>query len=131
MRGLRRDMRKVWVSLYSSREKVTSGGRWTGEWHIARSQPFPVYATITPGKPASRLSPFGVDVDCERVVTIDHVGTGITEESVLWVDSEPAFGPDGLVALDSNGDPTVPYDYCVTGVAESPNVTSLSISRAK
>lgn len=131
MRGLARDMRKLWVSLYSGKSKVMSGGMWTGEWKVARSEPFPIYASLSPASGAAVSDVFGISADYDRVATLDYTRTGITETAVFWVDSEPEFDADGRMVVDASGNPSVPFDYLARRVAESPNVTSIALKRVE
>lgn len=129
MKSLSRDRRKVWVSLYSTKQKIMSGTLFTGEWKVVRSEPFPIYPTLSASRGEASLDIFGANVDYDRVVTIDYINTGITETSVLWIDSQPAFDNQGRLITDNNGNPSVPFDYIVKRVAESQNVTLVAVKK--
>ena len=129
MKSLNRDRRKVFVSLYSTKTKVTDGGVWTGEWQVRRSEPYPIYPTLSANKGEAYAESFGTNISYDKVATIDYVDTGISETAVLWVDTPPQFDEQGYLVVDENGDPSVPFDYTVEKVAESPNVTQLAIKK--
>lgn len=129
MRSLVRDMRKVWVSLYSSKAKHMVGNVWTGEYVITRSEPFPIYPTLSAARGIADEEVFGTLANYDRTATLDHVNTGITETAVFWIDNVPEFDANGKLKVDANGQPTVPFDYVAERVAESPNVTSIALRK--
>lgn len=131
MRNLQRNTRKVWVSLYSSKAKQMISGKWTGEWVITRSNPFPVYASLSAARGQASDELFGVSSNYSRTLIIDYPNTGITDTSVLWVNNTPEFDANGCLKLKDDGTPTVPFDYVVVSVAETMNVTTLALKEVK
>lgn len=129
MRSLQRDTRKVWVSLYSSKEKYLVNGVWTGEYVITRSTPVALYPTLSAARGGTNAEVFGINADYDRTATFDTTDTGITETAVFWVDVTPEFDDSGELVTDECGQPSVPYDYVVSLVAESPNVTTVALTK--
>lgn len=132
MRQLLRERRRVWVSKYESKEQVVdSEGRMTGEWRVTRSKPVSYEPTISPCGGNVYADGFGWGASYDRTLIIDQLGTDITETSVLWVDKRPELDQDGNLVLDEYGEPTVPWDYTVTQVAESYNFTNVALAKVQ
>ena len=125
-----RDTREVWVSLYDSKSKILdSNGVWTGEWQVTRSTPYATYPTLSAARGSVSEDIFGIALDYDRTAKYDSDDTGITETAVFWVDSAPEFDANGDLLVDDDGEPTVPWDYVVSFIAVSPNVTSIALRK--
>ena len=132
MRGLARDERRMYISLYATKEKLyDQSGKWTGEWKVVRSAPFPIYASLSAVRGSAAVDIFGVDSQYDRTATMCHVGTGITDTAVLWVDRRPTFDEYGNLKMNDDGTMEVPFDYEVRRVAESSNNTVLALKRVE
>ena len=132
MRSLAREMRTVWVSSYAGKTPVLDEqGRLTGEYVVARSKPFPVRCTLSPNGGNTYADGFGWGVSYDRTLISYDIDTGITEDSVVWVDCVPELDKSGELVVDENGLPTVPWDYAVGQVAVSYEVTNVALRKVE
>ena len=131
MRQLRRDRRRVWASLYESREQVADAdGRLTGEWRISR-RAIEIHPTVSPASGALDSYGFGVGADYDRTLVLAGTDTGIDEHTVFWVDVEPRLADDGTLATNEDGSYVTPWDYVAARPpAVSANYTNIAIRRA-
>ena len=130
MRSLAIEKRTVWVSSYLSKVQLEEDGMLTGEWAVTRTAPFPVECTLSPNGGNVYADGFGYGVSYDRTLVVYGGNPGITEESVLWVDSTPEVDESGELVLDADANPTVPFDYTVSSVAESLHVTNIALKKA-
>lgn len=116
MRSLKKNMQKLYYSLYSEEIKVYQRDEngdivyveVDGE-HIpvvlgtqaGYSEPVLCYANISAGKGSAQDSPFGSDVDYTRTISTCDMTCPIDELSIIWMESEPQYNADGTVDGDS------------------------------
>ena len=112
MKTLKRNCRKFFYALYTSKEEVyDSDGYRTGEHGKNYGEPVAMVANISPARGTADLQIFGENLNYTRTICTDDVNCPITEESILWIDKEPC---------DHLGNP-YPHNYVVTQIAKSIN----------
>mgnify|MGYP007101838000 CR=1 FL=1 len=117
MRNLDRNKTNFYFAVYEGEGMLTdASGLYTGEQGITYSTPILARGNISPATGNARGERFGTDVNYDKVIALEGTGWGITENSVLWIDTD---------------DTTMPYDYVVRRVAVSLNQTSLAISKVR
>ena len=116
MRSLRKNMQRLYYSLYS--EEITVYERdENGEivyvevdgeripvvisTQAGYSEPVEFYANISAGRGNSQDAPFGSDVDYTRTISTCDMTCPLDELSIIWIESEPQYNPDGTVNADS------------------------------
>ena len=78
-------------------------------------------ANVSAATGQSQVEQFGNLENYDKVVVTDDMTCPINENTVLFIDKEPAF--------DSQGKPL--YDYTVKRVAKSLNSISIAVSKVK
>lgn len=78
-------------------------------------------ANLSPSGGTAQSDVFGALTPYQRVFVTDNMSCPITEDSVLFVDKEPAYGDDGRPL----------YDYVVRRRASSLNSVSYLIEQVK
>lgn len=130
MRSKTSEKRFVWVSTYGGKtQDVDEDGMLTGEWTTVRNKPFQVECTLSPNGGNTYADGFGWGVSYDRTLIAYTTDTGITEDAVIWVDSEPELDEDGELVLDEDGNPTVSWDYSVSRIAVSYEVTNIALRK--
>lgn len=112
MKTLKRNCRQFYYAQYVSKENIfDSNGHRTGEHGKNYGTPVAMVANISPARGTTDLEIFGEDLNYTRTICTDDVNCPITEESILWIDTEPC---------DHLGNP-YPHNYVVTQIAKSLN----------
>lgn len=65
------------------------------------NEPVLFYANISAGKGDAQADVFGSNVDYTRTISTTDMSCQIDELSLVWIESEPQYNPDGTVNADS------------------------------
>ena len=121
MRNLERDTQAVYISRYEDVvAQVDEMGRRTGKNVVKRSTPVAFYPSVSVARGEAQGAYFGVNLDYDRVLTIDDPRFEVSEADVLWIDR-----PVGDV------DEPEPHDYVVKKVARKGGYTVIAVSRVE
>lgn len=121
MQTLKRNSRKFYYLLYTGKTPIVVDGYETGEKRITYATAVAMYANISAASGQAQIEQFGVLDTYDKVIVTTDMSCPIDENSVLFVDKEPAY--------DTDGNPK--YDYIVKRVARSLNGISILISKVK
>lgn len=120
MRCLERNKVDFYYALFERNEDILDeNGCKTGEQRVIYFPPVKMKANISTAKGESQSEQFGKDIKYDKVIVTEETDCPIDENTVLFVDVEPAF--------DSDGNPL--FDYIVKKVAKSLNSVSYAISK--
>ena len=112
--------RKFYYCLFEGSEDLTDmGGYKTGEKRLVYSAPVEMLANVSEAKGRSEAEQFGTDLKYDKVILTCEMDCPINEQTVLFVDREPAFDNDGCPL----------FDYVVSRVAKSINVITYAIRK--
>ncbi len=121
MRNLERDTQEVYISRYEGTDaQVDDNGRLTGKNVPQRSKPTAFFPSVSMARGEAQGAYFGLNLDYDRVLTIDDPDFEIGEADVLWIDAEV-------------GDPDAPspHDYIVKKIARKGSYTVVAVSRVE
>lgn len=119
MRILERYKSTFWYLLYNHLEPVLDeDGNEVGAKAVY-SGAVEMRANVSPAAGAAQVEQFGSFSDYDKVILTDETDCPIDENSVLFIDKEPAYNDDG----------TPLYDYRVRRVAKSKNFISYAVSK--
>lgn len=105
-----RNDRPFWYCLYNDREEMTDAeGYETGEKRVSYESAVQTWANISPASGSAQMEQFGPSENYDKVILTKDMSCPIDEHSVLFLDKEPEYTPDGLPL----------YDYTVWRVAKS------------
>ena len=121
MRLQRRNLQSVWYCLFDKEVPVFEDGYETGEKDISYHDPVELQCNVSPASGYAQLNTFGNLDSYDKVLLIDNMSCPIDENTVLFVDKQPAY--------DKTGKPL--YDYTVRRVAKSLNVIAVAVSKVK
>lgn len=122
MKIMERNKSTFFYMLYLGKENVTdTEGYETGEKLVRYSEAVEMRANISPATGQSSVEQFGNLESYDKVIVTDDLSCPIDENSVLFIDKEPAY--------DGDGNPL--YDYTVKRVAKSLNSISIAVSKVK
>ena len=120
MRNLERNKRRFYYALYKGCVCLKDEyGNLTGEVKTEYSDPVSAEGNISAAAGAAQTEQFGTLLSYDKVIIIDDMECPIDENSILFIDSAPAY--------DSDNNPG--YDYVVIRVSKSFNCISYAISR--
>ena len=91
----------------------------TGEKKLVYAAPVAMSANVSEAKGRSEAEQFGTDLKYDKVILTCEMDCPIDEQTVLFVDREPAFDNDGCPL----------FDYVVSRVAKSLNVITYAIKK--
>lgn len=121
MRNLERDTQEVFISRYEDIvAQVDDEGRRTGKNVVKRSTPVAFHPSVSIARGEAQGAYFGVNLDYDRVLTIDDPAFEVSEADVLWLDK-----PVG------DADNPSPHDYIVKKVARKGSYTVIAVSRVE
>lgn len=130
MRCLEINKRVIYYALYEGKIPVVDGdGYRTGEYTLGYGKPVKMRVNVSPGKGEATRQQFGVLEEYDKVLITDQLNCPVDEESVLWIDGEPALTPEGELELDGSGAPLTPWDYLVTRVARGLYSTAYAVKK--
>lgn len=109
MRMLKRNERKFYYCLYSSKSPVQVDGVNTSDSKVTYETATEYYGNISTSHGTAESMPFGTFLDYDKVIVVEDASCPITETTVLFVDKAPEY--------DSAGNPL--YDYVVRRVSRS------------
>lgn len=120
---LKRNRQTIYYRNYSGMTaiKVTGTNIETGEYKKSYGALQSVKAYVKSAIGNNAAEPFGDFTDKQRTVYLKD--TDINEYSLLWVGIDPA--------PDLQGEPTVPHNFTVSGVAQGLNHVRISIRKVE
>lgn len=65
------------------------------------NEPVIFYANISAGRGEAQADVFGSNVDYTRTISTTDMACPIDELTLIWIESEPKYNPDGTVNADS------------------------------
>lgn len=120
MKIMERNKSLFYYSLYGTKRPVLDDeGYETGETTVGYSEPVAMRANVSAATGVAQTEQFGNFIAYDKVIVTDDMDCPIDENSVLFIDKEPAF--------DGDGNPL--YDYTVKRVAKSLNSISIAVSK--
>mgnify|MGYP006899732658 CR=1 FL=1 len=122
MKCMERNKVPFYYCLYDEEVPIVdSEGNETGEKTISYSDPVEIRANISPATGNTSVEQFGNSLQYDKVIVLDDLTCPIDENSVLFIDTAPAF--------DTDGNPL--FDYIVKKVARSLNSISIAIAKVE
>ena len=125
MRNLQINKRKLYVLNYLGQVEVVDKDNYkTGETTNSYSDPKEFRASVSGAKGSSQVEMFGTEIKYDKTILMSvslFRDLCITENSVLFVDTEPTF--------DTNHFPL--YNYKVVKIAETINEVAIAISKTR
>lgn len=120
MRTMERNKTTFWYLLYDRKEPVVDeDGNETGEETVVYKEAAAFRANVSAATGSSQVEQFGALSGYDKVIVTDDTSCLIDENTVLFIDKEPAY--------DSDGRPL--YDYIVKRVAKSLNSVSYAVTK--
>lgn len=120
MKLMKRNLLPVHYCLFDKKETITDeNGYETSEVAVHYQEPVKLLCSVSPAKGYAQAGMFGNLESYDKVLITDDVTCPIDENTVLFVDKEPAYNAEG----------TPLYDYIVRRVAKSFNNISYAISK--
>lgn len=120
MRCLARNLTPFFYCLFDRKEPIFDEyGNESGEYTVHYKPCKTAKGNISSSKGASAVEMFGTDIAYDRVLVMDK-DLGIDENTVLFVEHEPAFDGDSPL-----------FDYIVVRVSKSINSVSYAIRKAR
>ena len=123
MRNLERDTQAVYVARYQGIVPQEIDGRLTGKNVVTRSEPVAFFPSVSMARGEAQGAYFGVDLDYDRVLTIDDPEFDIGEADVLWIESSPGDP-------EAEGYPA-PHDHVVRKIARKGSYTVIAAKRVE
>lgn len=100
MRPAKKNLRRMWYALYSSKIPTYDGdGNPTFEYRDGYEEPVEFRANLSAGTSSADEQPFGANVRYDRIMLLYDMECPIDEHSRIWVRSSPFV--DGEFAPDS------------------------------
>lgn len=122
MRLLERNKQTIYYRNFDGMAAITKDGYETGEYAKAYGSMNVLKAYVKSAVGNSAAEPFGDFSTKQRTIYLDATNTGINEYSQIWVGIDPVI---------VNGEPTVPYNFDVVGVAVGLNHIRISIRKVE
>lgn len=138
MRSLKKNQQNLWYSTYAGQiiiyDKDDNGNIKyfdDGEGNLipieigkkaGYDNPVSFYANISAGKGTSQEEVFGVSLDYTKTISTTDMDLPISETSLIWFETEPAYNADGTVNEAS-------ADYSVAAIARSLNNVVYAIKK--
>lgn len=124
MRILHRNTSPVWYANYDGLEMSTDKqGYYTGNQKVRYTNPVRIDANISPAKNVTHYALFGTDVSYDRTLTLCDTSSLITENSVLWINTQPVLNEDGST--------DTPFDHTVEKIAKWKNSLVVAVEEVK
>ena len=121
MRCRKRLKRTIYYCLYSGKQTVTDSEGYEVGTRVVYDEDQPMTANVSAASGYAQTEQFGNLDSYDKVIVTDWAGCPIDENTVLFVDKEPAYS--------QSGDPL--YDYTVKRVARSLHSVSIAISKVQ
>lgn len=120
MRIMERNKQGFWYLLFDRTEPVTDeDGNETGEEKVVYQPAVFCRANVSAATGAAQVEQFGNLAGYDKVIVTDDIRCPIDENTVLFLDKEPAYDEDGKPL----------YDYMVRRVAKSLNSVSIAVTK--
>ena len=120
MKVMERNKRTFWCCLYDHKEPIIDeDGNETGEEQIVYKTARSLRANISAASGSSQVEQFGNLAGYDKVIVLDDTSCPIDENTVLFIDKDPAHDEDGKPL----------YDYMVRRVAKSLNSVSIAVTK--
>lgn len=122
MKCMERNKTSFYYALYSRKEPIRDEyGNLSTELKVYYEEPVKCKANISPATGVSQIEQFGSSLKYDKVIVLDDMTCPIDENTVLFVDKEPARdAEDNLL-----------YDYIVKKIARSLNSIAIAISKVE
>ena len=72
-------------------------GNLTGEYEITYTEPIEAHGCISPAKRSSYIEQFGIHLDYDKTITMASKPSGMTEDSILWINNSTVDGHDNII----------------------------------
>lgn len=120
MKTMERNKTPFWYLLYDKKVPVTDDdGNETGDYRVIYKEAVQRKENISAATGSAQVEQFGNFISYDKVIVTDDLSCPIDENSVLFIDKEPEYDPDGNPL----------YDYIVKRVAKSLNSISYAVSK--
>lgn len=120
MKTMERNKVPFWYLLYDKKEPVIDEyGNETGDYRVVYKEAVQRKENISAATGSAQVEQFGNFISYDKVIVTDDLSCPIDENSVLFIDKEPEYDPDGNPL----------YDYIVKRVAKSLNSISYAVSK--
>lgn len=125
MRGMFRNRRAIWYANYLGTEEIVERGMYTGRLRPVYTNPKKIYVnkSTTSGLTNNNISGkvrrnvYGEELDYNVTINPIPANWDVTEQSVLWIDTEPVIEEDGSTKT--------PYDHVITRISYALNWRAL------
>lgn len=120
MKTMERNKTPFWYLLYDKKVPVIDDdGNETGDYRVIYKEAVQRKENISAATGSAQVEQFGNFISYDKVIVTDDLSCPIDENSVLFIDKEPEYDPDGNPL----------YDYIVKRVAKSLNSISYAVSK--
>lgn len=122
MKTMERNKTPFWYLLYDKKVPVMDDdddGNETGDYRVIYKEAVQRKENISAATGSAQVEQFGNFISYDKVIVTDDLSCPIDENSVLFIDKEPEYDPDGNPL----------YDYIVKRVAKSLNSISYAVSK--
>lgn len=120
MKTMERNKTPFWYLLYDKKVPVMDDdGNETGDYRVIYKEAVQRKENISAATGSAQMEQFGNFISYDKVIVTDDLSCPIDENSVLFIDKEPEYDPDGNPL----------YDYIVKRVAKSLNSISYAVSK--
>lgn len=120
MKTMERNKTSFWYLLYDKKVTVMDDdGNETGDYRVIYKEAVQRKENISAATGSAQVEQFGNFISYDKVIVTDDLSCPIDENSVLFIDKEPEYDPDGNPL----------YDYIVKRVAKSLNSISYAVSK--
>ena len=120
MKTMERNKTPFWYLLYDKKVPVMDDdGNETGDYRVIYKEAVQRKENISAAPGSAQVEQFGNFISYDKVIVTDDLSCPIDENSVLFIDKEPEYDPDGNPL----------YDYIVKRVAKSLNSISYAVSK--
>lgn len=120
MKTMERNKTPFWYLLYDKKVPVMDdNGNETGDYRVIYKEAVQRKENISAATGSAQVEQFGNFISYDKVIVTDDLSCPIDENSVLFIDKEPEYDPDGNPL----------YDYIVKRVAKSLNSISYAVSK--
>lgn len=120
MKTMERNKIPFWYLLYDKKVPVMDDdGNETGDYRVIYKEAIQRKENISAATGSAQVEQFGNFISYDKVIVTDDLSCPIDENSVLFIDKEPEYDPDGNPL----------YDYIVKRVAKSLNSISYAVSK--
>ena len=124
MRNLRKNTKRLWYSNFQEEKQIfDENGDFTGDFQNGYFKPVEFRASLSASKGKAYADIFGTDLDYTRTLSTTEI-LPITEESLIWYQSEPKMNADGTVDEKT-------ADYTVVGIADGLNGIVVALKARK